>query len=175
MPGDAVIVNGYLGDHGTAILIARNQLALESDVASDCQPLGELVTTMLAACPDIHCLRDPTRGGVATVLNEFAQASSVSIHVNEADLPLREEVRGACEILGLDPLYLANEGKLIALVPGHAAQELLAAMRTHSAGEHAAIIGRVSDEPAGVVLMRTSFGGERIVDMLVGDQLPRIC
>jgi len=174
-PGDAVIVNGYLGDHGTAILIARNQLALESDVASDCQPLAGLVAVMLAACPDIHCLRDATRGGLATVLNEFAQSSDVAIRIQEPALPLREEVKGACEILGLDPLYLANEGKLVAVVPAHAADAVLAAMRAHPAGNHSAIIGEVTEEPAGVVVLHTGFGGQRIVDMLVGEQLPRIC
>jgi len=174
-PGDVVIVNGYLGDHGTAILIARNQLALESDVASDCQPLDGLVAAMLAVCLDIHCLRDATRGGVATVLNEFAQSSNVAIRIHEPTLPLREEVKGACEILGLDPLYLANEGKLVAVVPGRAADAVLTAMRAHPAGERSAIIGEVTEEPAGVVVLHTGFGGQRIVDMLVGEQLPRIC
>ena len=174
-PGDAVIVNGYLGDHGTAILIARQQLALQSDVQSDCQPLAGLVAAMLAVCPDIHCLRDATRGGVATVLNEFAQSSNVAIRIHEPALPLREEVKGACEILGLDPLYLANEGKLVAIVPGADAQRVLAVMRAHPTGEHAAIIGEVMEEPAGVVVLHTGFGGQRIVDMLVGEQLPRIC
>ena len=173
--GDAVIVNGYLGDHGTAILIARNQLGVESSISSDCQPLGSLVAAMLAACPEIHCMRDATRGGVATVLNEFAESSKVAIRLNEAALPLREEVKGACEILGLDPLYLANEGKLVAIVPKERADQVLAAMRKHPAGEHAAIIGEVTAEPAGVVVLHTVFGGQRIVDMLVGEQLPRIC
>ena len=175
MPGDVVIVNGYLGDHGTAILIARNQLALQSDVQSDCQPLASLVAAMLAVCPDIHCLRDATRGGVATVLNEFAISSDVAIRIKETALPLREEVKGACEILGLDPLYLANEGKLVAVVAASDAKRALAAMRAHPAGEHAAIIGEVSERPAGVVVLHTGFGGQRIVDMLVGEQLPRIC
>ena len=174
-PGDVVLVNGYLGDHGTAILIARNQLALQSDVQSDCQPLASLVTAMLAACSDIHCLRDATRGGVATVLNEFALASGVAIRLWEQALPLREEVKGACEILGLDPLYLANEGKLVAVVPAVAAERVLAAMRAHPAGSHAAIVGEVTEQPAGVVVLHTGFGGQRIVDMLVGEQLPRIC
>ena len=174
-PGDAVIVNGYLGDHGTAILIARKQLALESDVASDCQPLGGLVAAMIEACPAIHCLRDATRGGLATVLNEFAQSSNVAIRIHEAALPLREEVKGACELLGLDPLYLANEGKLVAIVRAADADRVLAAMRSHPAGEHAAIVGEVTDEPRGVVVLHTGFGGQRIVDMLVGEQLPRIC
>ena len=173
--GDAVIVNGYLGDHGTAILMARKQLGVECAVTSDCQPLGSLVEAMLAVCPDIHCLRDATRGGVATVLNEFAESSNVAIRLHESTLPLREEVKGACEILGLDPLYLANEGKLVAIVPRAQADRILAAMRAHPAGEHAAIIGEVGAEPAGVVVLHTGFGGQRIVDMLVGEQLPRIC
>jgi hydrogenase expression/formation protein HypE len=174
-PGDAVIVNGTLGDHGTAILIARNQLALQANVVSDCQPLASLVAAMLAACPEIHCLRDATRGGVATVLNEFAISSGVAIRLRELALPLREEVKGACEILGLDPLYLANEGKLVAVVPAIAADRVLAAMRAHPAGTHSAIIGEVTEQPAGVVVLHTDFGGQRIVDMLVGEQLPRIC
>ncbi len=174
-PGDVVIVNGTLGDHGTAILVARQQLALESDVASDCQPLAGLVAAMLAACPGIHCLRDATRGGVATVLNEFAQSSQVAIRISEPALPLREDVKGACEILGLDPLYLANEGKLVAIVPADAAPRVLAAMRAHPAGRASAVIGEVVEEPCGMVILRTGFGGERIVDMLVGEQLPRIC
>jgi hydrogenase expression/formation protein HypE len=174
-PGDVVIVNGYLGDHGAAILVARQQLALESDVESDCAPLNGLITVMLNACPQIHCLRDATRGGVATVLNEFAQSSNVTIRIREADVPLREEVKGACEILGLDPLYLANEGKLVAVVPSHAAARVLAAMRTHPLGREAAAIGEVEEGPGGLVVLHTVFGGQRIVDMLVGEQLPRIC
>jgi hydrogenase expression/formation protein HypE len=173
--GDVIIVNGVLGDHGTAILIARNQLALEADVASDCQPLDGLVAAMLAACPAIHCLRDATRGGVATVLNEFAQASNVGIRIRENALPLREEVKGACEILGLDPLYLANEGKLVAVVAAADADRVIAAMRAHPAGSGAVSIGEVTKRPAGMVVLQTGFGGERIVDMLVGEQLPRIC
>ena len=170
-----MIVNGVLGDHGAAILIARNQLALEADVDSDCQPLDGLVAAMLAACPGIRCLRDATRGGIATVLNEFAHGSNVGIRIRERDVPLREEVKGACEILGLDPLYLANEGKLVAVVPAADADGVLAAMRAHPAGAGAAIIGEVTARPAGMVVMHTVFGGERIVDMLVGEQLPRIC
>jgi len=173
--GDMVIINGHLGDHGTAILIARNQLGVECDVASDCQPLGGLVAAMIAACPDIHCLRDATRGGVATVLNEFAESSDIAIRIHESALPIREEVKGACEILGLDPLYLANEGKLVAIVPGDRADQVLSAMRAHPAGRDAAIIGEVTEAPAGVVVLHTLFGGQRIVDMLVGEQLPRIC
>jgi hydrogenase expression/formation protein HypE len=174
-PGDRVIVSGALGEHGVAILIARNQLALEADVQSDCQPLHGLVAAILAACPATRCLRDATRGGVATVLTEFAGSSGVGIRIRECDLPTHEPVRGACEILGLDPLYLANEGKLVAVVPAPDADRVLAAMRAHPAGTEAAIIGVVTHEPTGMVVMETVFGGERIVDMLVGEQLPRIC
>jgi hydrogenase expression/formation protein HypE len=173
--GDKVIVNGYLGDHGCAILLARNELALETDVETDCQPLADLVQTMLAVCPDIHCLRDATRGGLATVLNEFAQSSQVAIQIEEKALPLREAVRGACEILGLDPLYLANEGKLVAVVPADFADQVLSAMRAHPAGAEAAIIGEIAAAPPGIVVLNTGFGGGRIVDLLVGEQLPRIC
>ena len=173
--GDKVIVNGYLGDHGCAILLARNDLALETDIATDCQPLHDLVKTMLAACPDLHCLRDATRGGLATVLNEFATSSGVGIRLEENTLPLREKVRGACELLGLDPLYLANEGKLAALVPAAFADAVIAAMRAHPAGREAAIIGEAVATPAGIVVLDTGFGGGRIVDLLVGEQLPRIC
>jgi hydrogenase expression/formation protein HypE len=173
--GDLVIVNGSMGDHGVAILLARNALQIEGDVQSDCQPLHGLVGTMLEVCPDIHCLRDATRGGLATVLNEFAVASSVCIRINEQAISVREEVRGACEMLGLDPLYLANEGKLVAIVPCERAKQVLGAMRAHPAGRDAAIIGEVTDAPAGTVILTTRFGGDRVVDMLVGEQLPRIC
>jgi hydrogenase expression/formation protein HypE len=174
-PGDVVLVNGTLGDHAAAILIARNELALRSDIASDCQPLDGLVRAMLAACSGIRCLRDATRGGVATVLNEFAAASQVGIRLHERALPVKAEVRGACEILGLDVLYMANEGKLVAVVPREAADAVLAAMRAHPAGADAAVIGEVLPEPRGSVLLDTLFGGQRVVDMLVGEQLPRIC
>ena len=175
VPGDLIIVNGTLGDHGVAILIARNELELQSDIASDCQPLHGLVCAMLAACPDLHCLRDATRGGVATVLNEFAIASKVGMRLHERNLPLRAEVRGACEMLGLDVLYMANEGKLVAIVPRSHGDAVLAAMRAHPAGADAAIVGEVIAEPAGHVILDTLFGGERVVDMLAGEQLPRIC
>jgi hydrogenase expression/formation protein HypE len=174
-PGDAVIVSGGLGEHGVAVLVARNQLALQADIESDCQPLHGLVAAILDACAGTRCLRDATRGGVATVLNEFAAASGVGIRIDESALPILEMVRGACEILGLDPLYLANEGKLVAVVPAADAEHVLAAMRAHPAGAAAAIIGTVTAEPVGLVVMQTAFGGERIVDMLVGEQLPRIC
>ena len=173
-PGDAIIVNGTLGDHGVAILVARNELDLQSDIQSDCQPLHGLVQAMLAACPDIHCLRDATRGGLATVLNEFAISSQVGMRLQERALPLKPEVRGACEMLGLDVLYMANEGKLVAVVPHEYADVVLAAMRAHPAGVDAAIVGEVLAEPAGHVILNTLFGGERVVDMLVGEQLPRI-
>lgn len=173
--GDAILVNGAIGEHGAAILVARNRLELQGDVRSDCQPLNSLVAAMLEVCPDIHCLRDATRGGVATVLNEFAAASAVAMRLHEQAIPLRAEVKGACEILGLDPLYLANEGRLVAVVPQRAAEEVLRAMRAHPAGRDAALIGEVIAQPAGMVILDTVFGGQRVVDMLVGDQLPRIC
>lgn len=174
-PGDAVIVNGNLGDHGIAILLARDELALTAEVLSDCQSLYSLIAAMRTACPDIHCLRDATRGGVATVLNEFSVSSNVGIRVWESALPLNEAVRGACELLGLDPLYLANEGKLVAVVPGAYANTVLATMRSHPAGRDAAIVGEVCAQPAGNVILATAIGGDRVVDMLVGEQLPRIC
>lgn len=174
-PGDVVIINGSLGDHGVAILLARNELALEAEVVSDCQPLHGLVAAMLTACQDIHCLRDATRGGVATVLNEFAISSKVGIRLTESAIPVAETVRGACEILGLDPLYLANEGKLVAVVSAKHANAVLTAMRGHAAGREAAIIGEITAEPAGRVILSTAFGGYRVVDVLVGEQLPRIC
>ena len=173
--GDAIIVNGTLGDHGAAILAARKDLALSAPIESDCQPLHELVRAMLAACPDIHCLRDATRGGLATVLNELAQSSGVCMRIEEQRLPVRETVKGVCEILGLDPVYMANEGKLAAIVPGVAAAQVVEAMRALPCGRDAAVIGEVAAAPEGMVVLQTIFGGERVVDMLVGEQLPRIC
>jgi len=173
--GDAVLVSGTIGDHGATVLKARGDLAIEADLQSDCQPLHGLVAALLEACPDVHCLRDATRGGVATVLNEFAQAASVGFVIDEAALPVRAEVRGVCEILGLDALYMANEGKLVAVVLEADAEAAVAAMRRHPAGRHAVCIGRVVAGPSGSVVMTTLFGGERVVDMLVGEQLPRIC
>ncbi len=174
-PGDEVLVNGNLGDHGAAILQARGDLALELSVRSDCQSLHGLVQAMLAVCPDIRCLRDATRGGLATVLNEFAQASKVCMYLEEAGIPVRDDVKGLCAILGLDPLYFANEGKLVAVVPADSAAAVLQAMRTHPAGREAARIGSVRAGPPGCVVLRTRFGGERLVDTLIGEQLPRIC
>ncbi|NER28895.1 MAG: hydrogenase expression/formation protein HypE [Symploca sp. SIO1C4] len=173
--GDTVIINGNLGDHGAAILIARGELALSTEIRSDCQPLNNLVETILNVCPQIHAMRDATRGGVATVLNEFAQSSEVGIRLYEQSIPVREEVQGICEILGLDPLYLANEGKLVVVVPRSQTESVLSAMKSHPAGRDACILGEVIASPPGVVLMQTAFGSERIVDMLVGEQLPRIC
>lgn len=174
-PGDKVILSGYMGDHGTTILIARGELELETDLASDTASLWSLVNDMLDVTTEIHCLRDPTRGGVATTLNEMAQSSNVCIVIDEERLPVREEVRGACEILGLDPLYVANEGKLVAIVKADVAEDLVARMRENPHGRQACVIGEVRAEPQGIVVMNTGFGGTRIVDMLVGDQLPRIC
>jgi hydrogenase expression/formation protein HypE len=174
-PGDAIIINGELGNHGTAILIARGELALETDIKSDCQPLHTLVETILEFCPGIHAMRDATRGGLATVLNEFAMTSNVGIRLHEKSIAIREEVKGVCEILGLDPLYLANEGKLVVVVQQDKADQVLSAMKTHPAGKDACIVGEVIASPPGVVFLKTAFGAERIVDMLVGDQLPRIC
>jgi hydrogenase expression/formation protein HypE len=150
-------------------------LALQAPLESDCQPLSGLVQAMLAACANIRCMRDATRGGVATVVNEIAQASGTCVRLSQDSLPLRESVAGIAELLGLDPLYLANEGKLVAVVPRDAAPSVLAAMRANAAGRDAAIIGEIAEDPAGVVTLVTPFGGERVVDMLVGEQLPRIC
>ncbi|MGF1933991.1 MAG: hydrogenase expression/formation protein HypE [Nostoc sp. ChiQUE02] len=174
-PGDVIIINGEIGNHGAAILIARGELALDTNIESDCQPLHSLVETILHAYPQVHAMRDATRGGLATVLNEFALSSNVGIRLYEESIPVREEVNGVCEILGLDPLYLANEGKLVVMAPKENADNILSAMKSHPAGKDACIIGEVIPSPPGIVLLKTVFGAERIVDMLVGDQLPRIC
>jgi hydrogenase expression/formation protein HypE len=174
-PGDAVLVNGLLGDHGAAILGARGDMALDSPIESDCAPLHGLIGDVLRAAPGTRCFRDATRGGVATVLNEIAAASQAAIEIEETATPLRDEVKAFCEILGLDPLYLANEGKLVAIVPAAEEEAALGAMLAHPLGAGASIIGRVGSGQPGRVTMRTGFGGRRIVDMLVGEQLPRIC
>lgn len=174
-PGDVAIVNGVLGDHGAAILAARGDMALTTDVASDCQPLNHLIEAVLAAAPGIRCARDATRGGLASALNEIADAADVGVVIAETDLPLRPEVKGVCEILGLDPLYLANEGTLVLFAPPDEAQAALAAMRGTAAGAGACIIGQATAAHPGTVVLKTVFGGGRIVDMLVGEQLPRIC
>jgi hydrogenase expression/formation protein HypE len=179
--GDKVILSGTIGDHGTTIMIARGELELETEIESDSAPLNLLVQEMLdeaarvSTVEAIHCLRDPTRGGVATTLNEIAMSSEVCIEIQEDSIPVREEVKGACEILGLDPLYVANEGKLVAIVAADIAEALVARMKKNKYGLDACIIGEVKEEPQGIVAMRTGFGGTRIVDMLVGEQLPRIC
>lgn len=174
-PGDVAIVNGVLGDHGATILAARGDMALSTDIQSDCQSLAGLLETVLEAAPNTRAARDATRGGVASALNEMAEAAGVSIEIDETALPLRPEVKGVCEVLGLDPLYLANEGTLVLFVPEAEAGVALAAMRGHPAGREAAVIGRAASGPAGRVTMRTLFGGQRLVDTLVGEQLPRIC
>ncbi|MEX5726967.1 hydrogenase expression/formation protein HypE [Rhodovulum iodosum] len=174
-PGDVAIVNGVLGDHGATILAARGDLALSTDLRSDCQGLGHLMEAVIAAAPDTRAARDATRGGLASALNEMAEAAGLGIEIDETALPLRTEVTGMCEILGLDPLYLANEGTLVVFVPEDQAEAALAAMRARPEGSGAAIIGRALDTHPGQVRMRTAFGGSRIVDMLVGEQLPRIC
>jgi len=173
--GDVVIINGYVGDHGAAIVDARGELALEISTETDCQPLNYLIQKMLTVCPDIHCMRDATRGGLATVLNEFAQNSQVAIELDQTKIPIREEVRGVCEVLGLDPLYLANEGKLVAIVAAEDADALIELMQQHPAGKNSSVIGKVAASPQGKVILETGFGGNRIIDMLVGEQLPRIC
>jgi hydrogenase expression/formation protein HypE len=174
-PGDVILVNGLLGDHGAAILNARGDMQLSTPIESDCAYLHGLIDTLLTAVPRTRFLRDATRGGLATVLNEIAEASQVGIQIYEDRTPLRGEVKGFCEILGLDPLYLANEGKIVCVVPGEDAETALAALRSHPFGNDSAIIGEVNDHRAGRVVMQTVFGGRRIVDMLVGEQLPRIC
>ena len=180
-PGDKVILSGTLGDHGTTIMISRGELELETDIESDCAPLQSLVADMideasrLSSLDGLHSLRDPTRGGLATTLNELALSAEVCIEIVEDLIPVREEVKGACEILGLDPLYVANEGKLVTIVSTDLAESLVECMRQNRYGREACIIGEVKAEPGGIVTMRTGFGGTRIVDMLVGEQLPRIC
>jgi hydrogenase expression/formation protein HypE len=156
-------------------MVARGDLELELDLDSDTAPLFELVDALLEACPGVRCLRDPTRGGVATVLNELASAAGVGIVLDEAAVPVRPEVNGACEILGIDPLYVANEGKLVAVVAPEAVDDALAALRAHPLGSDAAVVGEVVDDPPAMVLLQTAFGGSRVVDMLAGDPLPRIC
>jgi hydrogenase expression/formation protein HypE len=174
-PGDRVLVSGTLGDHGMAVMIARGELQLEVELESDTAPVHELAAALLELGDAARWLRDPTRGGLATALNELTQQTGLAVLLKEAALPLRPSVVGACEILGIDPLYVANEGKLVAIVAAEAAEDALAALRAHPLGEEAALVGSVTAEPEGLVLLDTAFGGSRIVDMLVGDPLPRIC
>jgi hydrogenase expression/formation protein HypE len=173
--GDAVILSGYIGDHGIAIMSQRENLEFESNIESDTVPLHGLVAAMLEASPEIHVLRDPTRGGVATTLNEIAARSKAGIRLDENEIPIRESVKGACEILGLDPLYVANEGKLLAFVGQKSAEPVLERMRQHPLGRDTRIIGRVVAEHPGMVLMKTEIGGTRVLDVMFGEQLPRIC
>jgi hydrogenase expression/formation protein HypE len=174
-PGDQILVSGTLGDHGVAIMSLRENLSFTTTIESDTASLHGLVAEMVAAVPEIHCLRDPTRGGLATTLNELAHQSGIGIQLRESDLPIRYEVKGACEILGLDPLYVANEGKLVAICPPQRAGDLLQVMRAHPLGRDAAIVGDVREDEHRFVEMLTAFGGRRIVDWLSGEQLPRIC
>ncbi|MEW6028891.1 MAG: hydrogenase expression/formation protein HypE [Chloroflexota bacterium] len=174
-PGDAILVNGTLGDHGIAIMSVREGLQFDSAIESDTAPLNGLVDSMLAATKEIHCLRDATRGGLSAVLNELADASRVGIEFDETKVPLRPEVASACEMLGLDPFYIANEGKLVAIVPEKWAEKVLLAMRSHKFGKDAVIIGRVVEEHPGLVVAKTSIGGSRVVDLPAGELLPRIC
>jgi hydrogenase expression/formation protein HypE len=174
-PGDVVILSGPIGDHGIAVLSARGELGFDAEVRSDIAPLNHLISAMLDASDQIHVLRDPTRGGVATTLNEIAKQSQVGITLREAGVPVRPAVRAACEMLGFDPLYIANEGKLIAFVGREDADRVLAVMRSTRYGEESVVIGGVQPEPKGRVLMETAIGSRRIVDMLMGEMLPRIC
>jgi hydrogenase expression/formation protein HypE len=174
-PGDRVLVSGTLGDHGLAILSVREGLSFESALESDCAPVTDLVRVILAASATVRCMRDPTRGGLASALNEIASASSVGIKLVAEHVPFRSEVRGACEILGLDPLYAASEGRLVAVVPPNEAPRALAAMRTHRLGKDAADIGEIVGEHPGIVTSRSPVGAERVVPLLAGEDLPRIC
>jgi hydrogenase expression/formation protein HypE len=175
LPGDAVIVSGTMGDHGVAIMAVRSGLEFETTICSDSAPLNGLVASMVEAVGDIHVLRDPTRGGLAATLNEICAQSGVGMRLEEAAVPVRAEVQGACELLGLDVLNVANEGKLVTIVPSAEAARLVDVMRKHPLGRDAAIIGQVIEDKARFVRMRTALGGERIVDWLAGEQLPRIC
>lgn len=174
-PGDAILVSGTLGDHGVAIMSSRENLEFETTIESDSAALHTLIADMVSVVPAIHCLRDPTRGGLATTLNELAQQSNVGMKLQESSIPIRPAVTAACELLGLDPLYVANEGKLICICAQDDAQRVLDAMLAHPLGRHAAIIGEVIEDQHGFVQMETSFGGSRVVDWLAGEQLPRIC
>lgn len=174
-PGDKVIISGTIAVHGIAIMSVREGLEFETEIASDTAALNSLVDAILDAGEDIHVLRDPTRGGVTSVLTEIAQAAKAGVVLDEAKIPIDEEVKGACEILGLDPLYVANEGKLIAIVPADETDAVLRAMQAHPLGQKSAIIGEITDDHPGFVMMKTRVGGKRVVDMLSGEQLPRIC
>jgi len=173
--GDSVVISGTIADHGMAVMLARGDLAIEADVRSDTAPLSELVEALLAAAPSTRWMRDPTRGGLGTVCNELARAADLAVVLDEAALPIDPAVNGACDLLGIDPLYVANEGKLVAVVAAGETDAALAALRAHPLGASAARVGEIRADPPGIVVLRTTFGGTRIVDMLVGDPLPRIC
>ncbi|MFH2003773.1 MAG: hydrogenase expression/formation protein HypE [Bacteroidota bacterium] len=175
MVGDVLIINGRIADHGVAIMSAREGLEFESDIKSDTAPLNDLVEKILSASKNIHVMRDPTRGGLASTLNEIANDSNLGIKIDETKIPISEAVKYACEILGLDPLYVANEGKLVAFVSKEDAEKVLKVMKSHPLGKDSAIIGKVIDEPRKRVIMKTTIGSTRIVDMISGEQLPRIC
>ncbi len=174
-PGDVVLLSGTMGDHGIAVLAARGELGFETDVRSDCAPLNGLIADLLAACPDVHVLRDPTRGGVATTLNEIAKQSGVCITLEEKSLPVKPAVASVCEMLGFDPLYVANEGKVLVILPAESAEKALETLKKSKYGADSIKIGTVSAAPAKRVLMRTAIGATRVVDMLAGEMLPRIC
>jgi hydrogenase expression/formation protein HypE len=174
-PGDVILLNGDLGRHGMAIMAVREGLEFESKIESDCAPLADLVLQLLDAGIEIHCLRDLTRGGLASALNEIAEAARWQINIEESTIPIREDVRGACEILGFDPLYVANEGRFIAFVEKAEAERALAILRSHILGAEASIIGKVLEDTNGLVTMKSRIGVHRILDMLSGEQLPRIC
>ncbi len=174
-PGDKILLSGTLADHGMAVMTAREELSFQAPIQSDSAALNGLIQAILGVCPGVKAMRDPTRGGVATTLNEFADASQTGIRLDGQNIPVRPEVMGACEILGIDPLYVANEGKLIVVVPGPDAVTVLAAMRNHEFGKEAVLLGEVIAEHPGLVTLRTGLGAERIVDMPIGEQLPRIC
>ncbi|HET9500488.1 MAG TPA: AIR synthase-related protein, partial [Marmoricola sp.] len=175
-PGDRLVVSGTLGDHGMAVMLARGDLAIEADdIVSDTAPVSAMVEALLAAAPGTRWMRDATRGGLGTVCNELAQTAALGVILDEEALPVQPQVAGACDMLGIDPIYVANEGKFVAVVPPEQAEAAVTALRSHPLGERAAVIGQVVETPAGMVALRTPFGGSRIVDMLVGDPLPRIC
>jgi len=174
-PGDKVLISGTIGDHGVAILSAREGLEFSTALVSDCAPLNHLVEKLIAASPHIHCLRDPTRGGLSSALNELARQSEVGIWVEENRIPVKSEVRGACELLGFEPWNLANEGRLVAIVEAGAAETVLRGMKEHPLGRDAAMIGEVKEDPPGKVILRTPIGSTRLLDMMVGEPLPRIC
>jgi len=175
VPGDAIIVSGPIGDHGVTIMLARGELDIEADLRSDTAPLAGLAAALLDAVPGVRALRDATRGGVATILNEIAKSADVGVSAVEDEIPVRDVVRGAAELLGIDPMYVACEGRLVGVVDGGQAADAVAVLRAHPQGEQAAVIGHVTEGPPGIVQLKTSFGGTRIVDLLVGDPLPRIC